>query len=359
MGILQRFFGRAEERRSSGSGYTAQIMAARESYIAGRSGLGELTATVQMCVSMWENAFALADVKGTDLLTRRIRAIMGRSLALRGEAVFLMRDDRMVPASDWELSTRFGEPRAYRLSISEAGGGYTQTVLAPEVIHLRIGADNVSPWSGTPPLHRASLSAGLLHTLESALGEVYEHAPIGSQIIPFPETPKDELETIGRSFRGRRGRVLMRESVTVQSVGGPAPMQDWNSNDVTPDLSRSMAHPVLESAKASILSVYGVLPGLLASQAQGPLVREAQRHLAMWMIQPMAMLLAEEFSAKLASPVEIDTLRPLQAFDVSGRARALQTLIEAMGRAKELGLTPEETNTALTLVNWGKEDGAA
>jgi len=34
-------------------------------------------------------------------------------------------------------------------------------------------------------------------------------------------------------------------------------------------------------------------------------------------------------------------------------------VIEAMGRVKELGLTPDETNAALSLVNWGRDDGAA
>lgn len=361
MGLLQRFFGKTDpvEKRSSGMGYTAEIMAARANYIAGRTGLGELTATVQSCIAMWEGAFALADVKGTDLLTRRIMALAARAVALRGEAVFLIGDETLVPCADWDLSTRDGVPRAYRVSVSEAGGGRSETALAAEVVHLRIGSDHVAPWSGSPPLRRAQLSASLLHTLEAALGEVYEYAPIGSQIIPFPETSGTDLETIGQGFRGRRGRVLLRESVNVTAVGGPAPAQDWKGNDTTPDLSRSMAHPMLEAARASILTAFGVLPGLFTPAAQGPLVREAQRHLATWTIQPIAALLAEEISTKLGTPVEIDTLRPVQAFDVSGRARALQTLVEAMGRAKELNLTPEEMNAALTLVNWGQGDNAA
>ena len=73
----------------------------------------------------------------------------------------------------------------------------------------------------------------------------------------------------------------------------------------------------------------------------------------------MAMLLAEEASAKLGVEVMIDVMRPVQAFDVGGRARALSTIIEAMARAKELKLSPDEMNTALTLVNWGEKDAAA
>jgi len=52
-------------------------------------------------------------------------------------------------------------------------------------------------------------------------------------------------------------------------------------------------------------------------------------------------------------------MRPVQAYDVGGRARALSTMIEGLARAKELGLSPDEVNKALTLVNWGEGDNAA
>lgn len=89
------------ETRASGTGYTSMIMAARESYISGVSGIGELTATVQTCVGLWENAFALADVAGTDLLDRRSMALLARSAALRGEAVMLITGAGLLPCADW------------------------------------------------------------------------------------------------------------------------------------------------------------------------------------------------------------------------------------------------------------------
>ena len=84
-----------------------------------------------------------------------------------------------------------------------------------------------------------------------------------------------------------------------------------------------------------------------------------QRHLAGWTLQPLAMLLAEEATAKLGSEVAIDVLRPVQAFDVGGRARALSTIVEALASAKAAGLAPGDLNAALTLVNWGPNDHAA
>jgi hypothetical protein len=75
-GWLKRWIAPEVEKRSSGTGYTAAVMAAREGYITGMQGLAELTATVQSCVSLWEGCFALADVQGTDLLDRRGMALL-------------------------------------------------------------------------------------------------------------------------------------------------------------------------------------------------------------------------------------------------------------------------------------------
>ena len=361
MELLTKIFGRAQpvETRSSGAGYTAQIIAARAAYLAGTAGLGELTATVQGCVSLWEGAFALADVQGTDLLDRRRMALLARALAMRGEAVFLIGDMGLHLATDWEVSTRNGEPRAYRLSLPEAGGPTTRTALAAEVLHLRIGSDTAAPWAGTSPLRRASLTAGLVQVLESALSEIYAEAPLASQVLPVPEMPDDAREALGRDFRGRRGRVLLRESVNVTAAGGPAPAQDWQPASMTPDLSRALIGESLEAAKGGILAAFGVLPALFDKAAQGPLVREAQRHLAGWMLQPIAELIAEEARAKLGETVKIDVIRPLQAHDASGRARALQTLVETLARAKEAGLPDDAVAAAAKAVNMAGGDDLA
>jgi len=340
------------EKRSAMSGFTAELMAARESYISGRRGIAELTATAQACISLWESGFAIADVKGTRFLDRRTMAMLARSLALRGEAVFLIRGDGLVPAADWDLRTRNGRPTAYRISISEAGGGTQVTALAPEVLHIAIGADVAAPWAGQAPLKRASLTAGMLQAVESALAEVYELAPVGSQVVPMPEIPEQDSNALGRSFRGQRGRVLLRESTTVSAAGGPAPPTDWRPADLTPNLQAAMPADMLAAARDSVCTVFGVLPALFSPMGQGPMTREAQRHLATWMLQPMAELLSEEASEKLGAAVEIDVLTPLQAFDQGGSARAVTALVQAAVMAKEAGISDAALAGIFAKMDW-------
>jgi len=337
------------ETRSSGTGYTSQVMQARADYIGGVDGLAELTGTVQGCVSLWEGGLSLADVAGTEMLTPAILGLSARALALRGEAVFVIRDDELLPCADWDLTTSFSKPTAYRVSVADTGGGRSMTVLAGEVLHLRIGSEMSMPYVGTAPLRRSRLTAGMLQTLESALSEIYANAPLGTSIVPFPESPETDMEDLARGFRGTRGCVLIRESVNVQAAGGPAPTQDWKASDVTPDLSKAMTRETWAASRASIEMAFGVLPGLSNPVTTGPLVREAQRHLAQWGLMPIAAMIGQEASEKLGDPVTLDVMRPLQAFDAGGRARTVTALIKALAEAKEAGIDPA---MAFKLVDW-------
>mgnify|MGYP001773970328 FL=1 len=58
------------------------------------------------------------------------------------------------------------------------------------------------------PLRCASLTAGMLHSVETALAEVYENAPIVSQIVRFLEAAGTGLNELGAGFRGN-GRLLL------------------------------------------------------------------------------------------------------------------------------------------------------
>lgn len=342
----------AVERRSSMSGFTAEILSARSSYLAGRSGLGELTSTVQACVDLWSNGFGIAKVDGTDLLGHREMAMVGRSLAVRGESLWLIRGDRLIAASDWDIATKDGQPRAYRLSISESGGGTTTTALAGEVLHFRIGVDAVTPWAGSSPLRRSSLTASMLHAIESALAETWEGMPFGSQIVPFPEAAATDMTALGRSFRGQRGKVMLRESVAVTAAGGPTPAVDWRPADTTPSLERAMPVQSLDAARNGIALAYGVLPALLDSAATGPAIRECQRHLATFCLQPIGETIAEEASMKLGGKVELDLIEPLQAYDTGASARSFKTMVDALVAAKEAGLSDAAVAGVLGKLDW-------
>lgn len=69
-------------------------------------------------------------------------------------------------------------------------------------------------------------------------------------------------------------------------------------------------------------------------------MREAQRHLCQWTLQPIAKLPVEEGSENVGVRVMINALRPVQAYDVGGRGRGQPSLTrwrgQGSGRPKRL-----------------------
>lgn len=353
MGLMELFRRKAPaiETRAVQTGYTASLMAARESWISGASGLAEMTAAVQASVGLWEAGLSLSDVRGTDMLDRRTMALIARALALRGECLFVIRD-RLIPCTHWDLSTRYGQPRAYRVDLPEIGGGRNETVLSGEVLHFRIGCEAATPWAGSAPLSRAGLSAGLLDQITTAMRDVFRDAPIGSQIIPVPEGSTEDMAELRTAFKGRRGASLIIEGVAASTAAGMNPNIGKSPDQLSPDLQKTLADKLLGEVKGEIHSLFGILPGLVNPSTTGPMVREAQRHLAQLVLQPIANLVAEEASDKLAGPVTIDVVRPMQAFDHGGKARALGAMLQAMATAKEAGLDGATIQDALTFIDW-------
>jgi phage portal protein BeeE len=336
------------ETRASGTGYTAAIMAARASYITGGSDIAELTSAAQTCVSLWEGVLSGADVSGTDLLDRPLMGIVARSLALRGEFVGVI-DDTITPASDWEVATRNGRPVAYKVSIPEAGGGRTETRLAGEVLHIRIGSDPVAPWTGTAPLRRAALSANLLHELEEALRDTFRDAPIGSQVLPLPDGSPEDMENMRSAIRGRQGQTLVIEGVAQATAAGMNPQLGQRRDDLTPDLKRADAAAILTSARGSVAECFGVPAAYFNLASTGPAFREIERHLVTYTLLPIAKTIEGEATTKLGGAVSVDVERPFQSWDNGARARSMSAIIKAMAEAKEAGIDPE---AAMRLVGW-------
>ena len=160
------------------------------------------------------------------------------------------------------------------------------------------------------------------------------------------------MATMRGAFKGRRGSTLVIEGVAQATAAGMNPTIGQRPDQLSPDLSKSMTSETLAAAREGISMAYGVLPSLVNRAATGPAVREAQRQLAIWTLQPIAALLADEATNKLGNLVEIDTIRPLQAFDAGGRARALSAIIKTLAEAKAADIAPADVSGAMRMVDW-------
>lgn len=336
-------------------GYTTAMIRALAAVHSAGPADGETTGTVTACVNLWEHGLSMAASSGATV-RRADLAMAARWLALTGNAVFLLDGGRWLPVSDYQVKTVGGRPVAYHLTLPESLGPRSYTALAGEVLHFRIGARLRAPWQGQAPLACAALSADLLAAVERSLADVYTAAPIGSQIITTPEDPNGENPELGSSFSGKRGRVLLRETAAIAAAGGPTPQQDWKPQDLTPNLSDSGLLESWEGARGSVLSAFGVLPALLDPQASAQAVREADRHLAQWQLQPMAAMIADEVTDKTGRETALDVVGAVQAYDVAGRARALKTWVDALAAAKDAGISGADLERLKEMANPGNVD---
>jgi len=333
-----------ETRSVDNDGFNMLALLARADAITDAG--ADLSGVVSGCVNLWANGLSMAETD-SDLLTPEVLASIGRQLATEGNSVWYIGPTGLLPVASYSVATTDeGKPRAYHICIPGIDSSSQSTALAGEVLHIRIGADARLPWRGIAPLRRAPISAGLLNATETALAEVFRDAPVGSKVLGMPETSAGANSKLAASFKGKRGRVLVRDSSTVYAGSQGAP-DDWRPADLTPDLRNSMAVESLKTARDAVLHAYGVLPALLNEQSAGPVIREAQRHLAMWTLGPIANLVKHEVKQKTGEAVKLDVFVGLGAYDAGGAARAMSTIIEGLAAAKAGGVTPDELAMAL------------
>jgi hypothetical protein len=103
-------------------------------------------------------------------------------------------------------------------------------------------------------------------------------------------------------------------------------------------------------------TAFGVLPGLLSPQTTGQLVREAQRHLVQFTLQPMAELIAQEATDRLRTNVELDLVSPLQASIKVGGREGIRDDDRRLERREGSGLVARASSGGVDLYRRGRTD---
>ena len=291
-------------------------------------------AAVETAAGLWGRAFmaatVLPDVSRLDAVTSSVRGLIGRELIRKGEVLFLIEVEggrlRLDPASSWNV-TGGADPASWRYEISRAGPSRattTRRVPAARVAHIRWGTAAERPWVGVGPLQAASLTAALGANLERRLSEEVNMA--SGAILPVPDgTPKDQLTADLRAIKG--------QMVLVDSVAGgygqgreQAPRRDLQANRVGADPPATLA-TLRNDAAYAVLAACGV-PAEMLRASDGTGRREAWRQFLFGSVQPVALNVAAELAVKLDVPDLAFNHDAMSASDISGRARAFQSLVK-------------------------------
>lgn len=333
-------FRKIEKRSGAGSGsYTDAIVSAILSTTGGKTlSIPASTAAVEMATGVVCRAFQAAEVSGTTetvktSLTSDFRGVTARTILRTGEALFLIRVSggviHLIPV-DSSTVTGGPDPRTwtYELTCGGPGGSQTYKDVSPaSVLHFRYAFDPGRAWQGVGPLQSATLAGRLAGNLAGALAD--EAGTARGYVLPIPRVNglDESVDELRSDLGNADGGLYTVESMasmdfgTARTAGG----EGWNVKRLGVNVPANIIQ-LQELATKEVLSMFGISPALFAG-ADGTAAREAWRQALHGVIMPLARTIETELRAKLESPDLTLSFDRLFASDISGRARAFQSLV--------------------------------
>ena len=286
---------------------------------------------LETAAGAYARALSVAEIQGTDYVSRRMLASWARNLIRHGEVITLIdvSDSGRVELLPCHGADVKGGPSEstwrYRVDLPGPSGTQSRRAESSEVIHLRYATDPAQPWRGKSPLAFASATGELAAALEDYFAS--EACAAHGHLLPIPQTSDENIRRLKSDLKRLRGRTAVTEtSADAYGTGKPgAPPGDYRPQRIGPNppASLQLVHTAIFDF---VLSTCGFPADLVADRgASGQ--RESWRRFLHGSAQPMADTIAEELSAKLDRPVSINLDR-LFASDIQGRARAFHSMVQ-------------------------------
>lgn len=260
-------------------------------------------------------ASALPSGPGAPDFPASVRAWAGRSLVELGEAVFY-RSDGLIPVVNYTLE----------------GGIYLVTL--PDSRQIRAPVDRVvaARWNvdlttrrGISPLAAARTLKMMLQRIENSITQ--ETSAAVGYLLPVPsDGDSANIAELKKDLATLAGKIAVVETTRGgwgTSAPSAAPRQDYRLERLGPNVPDSSVALYLQAQRFA-LAACG-FPVQLIEQADGTSQREAWRRYLHGTVTPLAAIL-EEAAARAALPVTF-SFDSLFASDISGRARAFQSLV--------------------------------
>ena len=347
-----------ETRQQGGAGFTDAVTRALIAEATGGTVRdASATAALEAAAGAYSRAFAIAEVSPstptTRALTPGLLALMARDLIRRGEFVHVINVGadgmvKLLPAGSWDV--RGGWDMAdwfYRLDLFGPSGNITRLVPGAAVVHGKYSVDPARPWFGISPMGWASLTGRLHASVEDALAD--ESGGTRGHVLPVPQGPDadgDDDDTadpnadLRADIAALKGRTALVETVAAAWGEGKAaaPMADWKPQRIGANPPAAFTSLRTDSAQA-VLAACGVSGRVVCPRATRPASVNPGAGFLHGSVAPLAELLGAELREKLEVPDLRLSFDKLFASDLSGRARAFQSLVNGgMATDKAAGL---------------------
>ena len=303
-------------------------------------------AAVEAAAGIWSRAFASATVENAPAdvaaaVSPAVLGMIGRQLIRAGEIVFAIdlsgNGLRLSPAATVNLQGRTSDPSGWTYEVDDAGptGQRRRVLSADGVVHCRYQTDPAQPWRGISPLQGASSTASILARSERALSQDARAsvgyvlpAPAGAENTADEDADDSQLGELLTRMKSLAGRLMVVDSMSSGWGSGrdAAPGADWRQQRLGPTPDAALA-ALRTEASLAILGACGVPVSLIAGSSQSAALRESFRIFLHASVAPIARIVEAEFRDKLDAPDLTLSHDRLFASDLSGRARAMQSMV--------------------------------
>ena len=321
------------ETRADSSYTDALVASITANAGGGTTAFPTATAALEACAGFVGRAFASAEV-ATDartlgVLTPAVLSMIGRALIRRGEIVILIRvtNGRLVllPSASHAVIGA-ADPATWQYRVSVGGPQRTLSfdhVPAESIVHVMYSQDPERPWRGAGPLQVAQLAGRLSAETTAALADEAS-GPRGAFISVPIDGADPTISTIKADIRKAKGGILLAQGGDWDSGEKTGGRAMWEAKRFGPAPTDALVK-LMGLASQEVFSACGIAGSLFAG-GEGTAKREAYRQALHTVIAPLGRLVAYELALKLESDVALDWVE-LRAGDISGRARAFQSLV--------------------------------
>ena len=320
------------ERETREVDYTDVLIAQAVATAQGETAAG-LSAALETASGYWQRAWASAELSPGGPVADAIRpylGFIGRSLVRGGEVIFYLDTQggefELIPACSCSIT---GDPSpstwTYEVNLPGPSTTVTRTVGADRILHLFYARADSTPWKGIGPVQASATTRKLLDNLEIRLAQ--EAGGAVGTLIPVPSVrSSDKLQGDIRALKGQPTLVeSMAQAWDRGSTGAPA--GDYKTVRIGASPPEVLAK-LRREAEESILAACGINPSVLA-HSDGTLLRESFRQFVFAVISPTAQEVAAQVGDRFDLPGFRFSFDRLAAADVTGRARAVGSLVQA------------------------------
>ena len=324
-------FGPKLEHRAES--YSNALIAALVGRAEGKTlAIPSATGALEACAGLTGRGFASAEVSGPDSIVQALRPgvleLIGRSLIREGQVVFLIDTQadrlRLIPAEAHDVEGGpYPDEWEYRLTLGGPSKTLTQEfVPAASVLHFRYAVDAARPWQGNGPIAVAALAGRLSSETAKSLGDEAS-GPVG-RLLGVPIDGEDAtVQALKSDISNAKGRTAIVESGDWGAASGDAKVS-LRSERFGAEPPASLVE-LMSVASQEIYAACGFNSGLWGGSSSAA-VREAWRLALFGVLSPLGRLVEAELKDKLDDDISL-SWQELRASDLSGRARAFQSMV--------------------------------